>query len=135
MDLAPRISSKGRNSHLRCKVMFDRSWYIFITAPWKDSWLRFLALRRISSFTGKSMRQHTVSLGGSVSLPLGHIALWICSKVISVSGDLSSRSLKIVVTIWESWLGSIDSGTPLTRRLHHLPWMSRSSLWLLISLR
>lgn len=55
------------------------------------------------------MSQHTASLGGSVSLPLERRARCNLSKIIGLSGDLSSKSLKMVVTAAGSWLGSMDS--------------------------
>lgn len=135
IDLARSVSRRGLSSLLRCRVMLDKSWKILILEPLKDNWFLLLALYRISSFNGKSVRQHIASLGGSVSFPLGRSALCIRSKAIGVSGGLSRRSLKILVTACERWLGSMDSGIPLTLRLRRLPLLSRSSMCRLISLR
>lgn len=76
-----------------------------------------------------------MSLGGSVSLPIGRTALCIRSKAIGASTGLSRMLLNTVMTVCEIVEGLIDSGIPRIRRLRRLPLLSRSFSCQLISLR
>lgn len=54
---------------------------------------------RMDSFRGKLTRQQIMSLGGSVSLPLGLRTPCILSNSMGESGGLSNRSLNIMEAV------------------------------------
>lgn len=111
------------------RVIYDRSWYNLMSAPWKRIRPLILARLRISSLRWKFTIQQTTSLGGSVSLPLCLVAWCRCIMLIGISGALSRRTLNMVRLACVNCLGSTASGRPLTRMLWWWPLLSRSSTW------
>lgn len=72
--------------------------------------MRSLAFLSMASFSGKLTRQHIMSLGGSVSQPLGLSVLCILSISMGASAGLSNSSLNMLTTVYFISCCSTDSG-------------------------
>lgn len=110
--------------------VLERCWYNLISLPLKITLFFSLAFFSMASFRGKLNKQHMISLGGSLSCPLGLRALWILSYSMGESSGLSSKSLKMAEAVCSRGFWSVGSGTPLIRLLWWRPWLSRSSMCL-----